>query len=134
MRSLTGRIGTASVLLATTGLAALTAGSQSGGSEGPHGEERLSPSARIEQAFRVVDAALVEDRATEALRRALRKADRLPIGPVCAGQTWPSLDAQCLAGSGSRSGQPVRTVTVEYRVGDNISVLVRLPAQQAASR
>lgn len=134
MGRLTNTFGATSVLLATTAIAALTAGSH--GNEGEQGasENGLSPSARIAEAFRIADAVSIEEIRIEKVRRAAGKADLLPIGSGCASQIWPSIAMECLAGPGIPSQPRVRTVTVEHRVGENTSILVRMPVQQAASQ
>jgi hypothetical protein len=51
--------------------------------------------------------------------RALAKADRLPIralGPSCAGQHWPNIDAACLRPADSKASvTPVRMVSTDRR-------------------
>ncbi len=63
------------------------------------------------------------------------KGDLLAVSTDCTVQDWPNIAPACLA---STDGTPVRTasrsVTFEYRVGDNTSVLVRAPATQVAAR
>jgi hypothetical protein len=64
-----------------------------------------------------------------------RKADRQPVTETCTRQEWPYLAQQCLV---SKDGQAVRKVnriiTVERRVGDSTSELVRLPITDLAQR
>jgi hypothetical protein len=61
-----------------------------------------------------------------------RKHDKLP---VCSHQDWPYRSQQCLA---STDGSPVRKVnrviTIERRIGDNSSELVRVPVADLAQR
>jgi len=61
------------------------------------------------------------------------KDDRLPTG--CTWQDWPYLSRQCLA---SADGAPLRTVsrviTIERRVDDNTSELIRMPVADLAQR
>lgn len=90
-------------------------------------EEEAGYAARLEEAFRLADAAGIDERLLGTLAAAARKADRLAAAPDCTGQTWPYAAGTCLAGA-------VRTVTVEYRPADGTSVLVRMPAAQIASR
>lgn len=98
-------------------------------------ETQSGPSARLEQAFQVAQVMPAQDELMEALSAAARKTDRLTSGQDCGAQTWPYVHPRCLAGTdGSASAAPVRTVTVEYRMGDNVSALVRLPVQQLASQ
>lgn len=53
----------------------------------------------------------------------------------CADQTWPNISHDCLT---SLDGRPVRraarTITVEERPDEGSSILVRLPATEAARR
>lgn len=62
------------------------------------------------------------------------KADRLPMSE-CARQNWPYLSQDCLV---SRDGAPARKatriITVERRIGDNTSDLVRVPVADLAQR
>jgi hypothetical protein len=64
-----------------------------------------------------------------------RKADRQPVSETCTRQEWPYLAQQCLV---SKDGQSIRKVnriiTVERRVGDSTSELVRLPITDLALR
>lgn len=51
--------------------------------------------------------------------QALAKSDRLPIralSPICAGQSWPNIEASCLRRANSKvSITPVRLVTTDRR-------------------
>jgi hypothetical protein len=64
-----------------------------------------------------------------------RKHDKLPVSESCSHQDWPYLSQQCLA---SADGSPVRKVnrviTIERRIGDNTSELVRVPVADLAQR
>jgi hypothetical protein len=64
-----------------------------------------------------------------------RKADRQPVNETCTRQEWPYLAQQCLV---SKDGQSIRKVnriiTVERRVDDSTSELVRLPITDLALR
>jgi hypothetical protein len=63
------------------------------------------------------------------------KADRLPLPDSCARQEWPYLSQQCLiASDGSPARKVNRFITVERRLGDNVSELVRLPVADLAQR
>jgi len=66
---------------------------------------------------------------------AVAKGDRLAASADCTAQDWPNIAPACLA---STDGTPARfasrSVTIEYRVGENTSVLVRTPATQVAAR
>jgi len=63
------------------------------------------------------------------------KNDRLPKAEFCTWQDWPYLSRQCLA---SADGAPLRTVsrviTIERRVDDNTSELIRMPVADLAQR
>lgn len=133
MGSLARFIGAGAVLLASIGLAALSAGSEPKHQASLLRGDLVSGNPRIEGAFRAAAAAAVQESRFETVTRAAQKRDRLRLHAACTSQTWPSLSSECLAGTGPRSRPPIRTVTVEYRLGDNTSVLVRLPAQQAGS-
>lgn len=83
---------------------------------------------RIAAAFAVIVVPEIRSGAPET-----RKTDRAPVN--CVGQTWPGVTAGCLVPVGGAAVRPaVRTVTVEYRKGDNTSVLVRMPLAQMAAR
>jgi hypothetical protein len=64
-----------------------------------------------------------------------RKHDKLPVSESCSHQDWPNRSQQCLA---SADGSPVRKVnrviTIERRIGDNTSELVRVPVADLAQR
>jgi hypothetical protein len=132
MTRLTRSILAASVLAAGLGFAALPKGGE--GAEAAGAKDQTRYSARLEEAFRDAQTAAVDEALLGTLTAAARKADRLAAPADCAGQAWPYVAAGCLAGVEVRAAQAVRTVTVEYRVGDSTSVLVRLPAQQVAGR
>lgn len=98
-------------------------------------QREAAPSARLDQAFQVALAIPAQRELTEALSAAARKADRLKSAPDCGAQTWPYVHSRCLSGTdGSASAAPFRTVTIEYRMGDNVSALLRLPVQQFAAQ
>ena len=63
------------------------------------------------------------------------KDDRLPKAEPCSWQNWPYLAQQCLASS---DGAPLRTVsrviTIERRVNDSTSELIRMPVADLAQR
>ena len=89
-------------------------------------------SQRIEVAFasvREIEAAP----AIEAAAERVQKGDLL-ARPGCFGEKWPNFSAACLMASDGSAAQPVRTVTIGYRIGETTSVLVRMPAPQVASR
>ena len=62
-----------------------------------------------------------------------RKSDKLKVN--CKGQEWPYIAQECLV---SKDGEPLRkvtrTVTIERRLGDNASALVRTSVIAFASR
>ena len=64
-----------------------------------------------------------------------RKGDRLPGNDACERAGWPYFAADCLV---STDGGPVRKVsrviTIERRVDDNTSELVRTPVSDIAQR
>jgi hypothetical protein len=64
-----------------------------------------------------------------------RKHDKLPVSESCSHQDGPYRSQQCLA---SADGSPVRKVnrviTIERRIGDNTSELVRVPVADLAQR
>lgn len=57
---------------------------------------------------------------------------QLPDG--CLGHHWPDIPARCLTSKAGQSVRQVRTITTGYAAGDAITVLVRMPAPQVASR
>lgn len=64
-----------------------------------------------------------------------RRGDRLPMSDVCAQQDWPYLAEQCLVSAdGSPTRKVNRVITIERRVGDNVSELVRMPVADLAQR
>jgi hypothetical protein len=144
MSTLTSSILAASILAASLGFVALPTGSAGEGaaiaaakdqSRLPAGLDEGLLSERIDAAFALAGAVAVDEAITHRVAAAARKADRLAAAKDCSGQAWPYIAAGCLAGmDGAGRAPTVRTVTVEYRVGDKASVLVRLPAQQIAGR
>ncbi len=62
------------------------------------------------------------------------KGDRLAAAADCATQEWPNIASACLASADGSAVRASRAVTIEYRVGDNTSVLVRAPVTQVATR
>jgi hypothetical protein len=63
------------------------------------------------------------------------KGDKLQMAESCAREDWPYISRQCLV---STDGGPVRKVsrviTIERRVGDNASELMRVPVADLAQR
>lgn len=98
-------------------------------------EDPAGHSARLQAAFEVAAEMPEQASLRDALLRAARKGDRLTSTLDCGAQTWPWIHPTCLTGSEEASSmQPVRTVTVEYRLGENRSALVRLPVRHALSQ
>ena len=63
------------------------------------------------------------------------KGDKLPSAEPCGQQGWPCISHECLV---STYGEPVRKVsrviTIERRVGDSLSELMRVPVADVAQR
>ena len=63
------------------------------------------------------------------------RGDRLPMSESCSRQDWPYLSRECLvAADGSPVRKVSRVITIERRIGDNISELVRMPVADLAQR
>jgi hypothetical protein len=64
-----------------------------------------------------------------------RRGDKLPAPEGCSQQDWPYISHQCLV---STDGNPVkkvnRVITIERRVSDNTSELMRVPVADLAQR
>ncbi len=88
-------------------------------------------SIRIDGAFALAPVAGPAPAVEAAARRAAR-GDL--IGTVCADQKWPEISARCLGLADGVSRPVVRSVTIGYPTDTATTVLVRLPAQQVASR
>lgn len=135
MTTLKTTILAASVLAAGLGVAALPQAGEGAGSAAAGTKDQSRYSARLEEALQLAGALAVDEEVLETITAAARKADRLVTAVDCTGQAWPYLGSACLVGTDGRpSEQSVRTVTVEYRVSENTSVLVRLPSPQIAGR
>jgi hypothetical protein len=64
-----------------------------------------------------------------------RKHDKLPVSESCSHQDWPYRSPQCLASADGSSVRKVnRVITIERRIGDNTSELVRVPVADLAQR
>jgi hypothetical protein len=64
-----------------------------------------------------------------------RRSDRLPMSDSCARQDWPYQAQQCLVSAdGSPAPTVNRLITVERRVSENVSELVRMPVADLAQR
>ena len=82
-------------------------------------------------------AQLVTVTQSPASRTSERKADRIIPGRTggCGEAAWPYVPQECVTlASGAEPRSSVRFVTVENRVGENTSVLVRMPQTTVASR
>lgn len=90
---------------------------------------------RADEAFRRVIPAKAP--ASEAPKpvAAGAKGDKLPSPASCGQREWPYIDQACLV---SADGSPVRNVsrfvTIERRVDESTSELVRVPASALAAR
>ena len=56
----------------------------------------------------------------------------LPARSDCAGQTWPSIPAECLTTADGSEAPDVRYVTVDYQADETTTVLMRVPTSEAA--
>lgn len=98
-------------------------------------EDHKGYGSRLQAVFQIAEEQPGQDELRDALLRAVRKTDRLSSAPDCDRQILPRIQSRCLNSAEVHSSrQPVRTVTVEYRLGENRSDLVRLPARQLASQ
>jgi hypothetical protein len=62
-----------------------------------------------------------------------RRGDRLPMPDTCAQQDW--LAQQCLVSAdGNATGKVNRVITIERRLSDDVSELVRMPLADLAQR
>lgn len=65
------------------------------------------------------------------------QAERGTSGEGCTREHWPYIADECLTPANGQSRQPrrpVRTITIERRIADNASALVRAPITHLASR
>jgi hypothetical protein len=53
---------------------------------------------------------------------------------ICAGATWPNIDASCLARADGAVSHPVRLITIGYQSGEATTTLMRVPVSEVASR
>jgi hypothetical protein len=60
------------------------------------------------------------------------KADRLPTQDC--GQDWPYMSEQCLVAADDSARKVTRVITIERRLGDSTSELVRVPVADLAQR
>ena len=82
-------------------------------------------------------AQLVTVTESPATRTSGRKVDRIIPGRTggCGQAAWPYVPPECVTlASGAEPRSSVRFVTLENRVGENTSVLVRMPQTTVASR
>jgi len=82
-------------------------------------------------------AQLITVTRSPATRTSEHKADRIIPGRLegCGEAAWPYARQECVTlASGAEPRSSVRFVTVESRVGENTSVLVRMPQTTVASR
>jgi hypothetical protein len=64
-----------------------------------------------------------------------RRGDRLPMPDTCAQQDWPYLAQQCLVSADGNATRKVnRDITIERRLSDDVSELVRMPLADLAQR
>jgi hypothetical protein len=56
----------------------------------------------------------------------------LPVNSECASQTWPNISTECLTTADGSKAPEVRYVTVDYQADETTTVLMRVPASQAA--
>jgi hypothetical protein len=85
---------------------------------------------RIGRAFASLSEATVEPENAAAVAGA-PKGD---FAPACANAPWPNIEAGCLAAANGHPASHIRTITIGYQAGDNITVLVRIPAAEIALR
>lgn len=99
------------------------------------GEGRFSDADRaaLRRQATAAREALVAKGTAGTAKSAAPKGDRLvPKGAGCADAAWPHIPADCLTAADGRARQPVRTVTVERRIGPDTSELVRTPVTRLA--
>ena len=71
-----------------------------------------------------------------AVRAAMVRLPKGDLGaaPSCEQQTWPNIAADCLAAEDGSTVQTVRFVTIGMQEGVAETVLLRIPAAEAAAR
>ena len=63
------------------------------------------------------------------------KGDKLPLADACGQQGWPYISHECLVSAEGGPARKVnRVITIERRVGDNMSELMRVPVADLAQR
>lgn len=135
MSTLTTTILAATFVAASLGFAALPTGDEVAPAAVSFIKDQSRLAERLDEAFALADGVTVDETTAKRIAAAARKADRLAAAKDCRTQAWPYIAADCLTSAGAGGpANAVRTVTVEYRIGDSTSVLVRLPATQIAGR
>ena len=106
--------------------------------------ENQTPSAQVSQRFPVASEMFTPVSASSFTAQKFaeqqaqadgRKSDRLAATDSCDRAGWPYFSHQCLvSGDGSPVRKVSRLITIERRVGDNASELMRLPVADLAQR
>lgn len=67
----------------------------------------------------------------ETTGEAAPRGDKLPVGgrAGCEMHNWPYIAPDCLILEDEAGKRATRTITIERRVGENTSALVRMPAE-----
>ena len=112
--------------------AAALSAAASGGSARAEAPANLAAE-RIDVAFALAPKTEAAPAIKAAAAARTGKGDLL-AKPACAGQLWPDVSRDCLVKSDGTAVQPVRSVTVGYQADANTTILIRMPAQQVASR
>ncbi len=87
---------------------------------------------RIGGAFAAVSEATADPTLADVAAAPAPKGDREISG--CAAETWPNIDAGCLATTDGRPAHQVRTITVGYQANQSTTVLLRIPSEVIAQR
>lgn len=125
-----GMLAAAALTVVGLGVATMAVTPSDGGARGVPGHGDAA-SLRIVGAFAVAPAA----EAAGAVRAAATRAARGDLlGKLCADEKWPEISARCLGVADGVSRPVVRSVTIGYPTETATTVLMRLPAQQVASR
>ena len=85
---------------------------------------------RIGRAFVSLSEAAIDP----AIGAAAARAPKGDFAPACATAVWPNIVAACFATADGQPARHVHTITIGYQIGDNTTVLVRLPAAEIAQR
>jgi hypothetical protein len=86
---------------------------------------------RIGGAFATIEDIDFEPTLETALEES-SKGD-LEVRSDCAGETWPNIAPECLVTADGSDAPRVRYVTVDYQSDETTTVLMRIPASEAAS-